>query len=71
MSTVKKFSSQMDEAVFNKLKELSKETNADISILLTEAVTDLINKKGLRPAFRIASDEIMSQYDEALSELAK
>ncbi len=61
----------MDEETLNQLKELSEKSNSDISTLLTEAVVDLIRKKELRPAYRKAADEIMIQYDEALSELAK
>ena len=61
----------MDEAVFNQLKALSSETRQDISELLNEAVIDLVNKKGFRPEFKKVAAEIMEQYDEALSELAK
>ena len=69
MGTLKNFSSQMDEEVFNQLMELSKETNTEISCFLTEAVTDLINKKGLRPAYRNAATEIMDQFDDALRKI--
>ena len=61
----------MDEKILSRLKELSEESKTDMSLLLTEAVVDLINKKGLRPAYRKAADEIMEQYDEALDELSK
>ena len=71
MGTLKKFSSQMDEKVFRQLKGLSAESNEEISTLLTEAVMDLIQKKSLRPAYRKAADEVFTQFDEALSELAK
>jgi len=68
---LKKFSSQMDEKVLARLKNLSEETHEDISILLTEAVVDLIHKKEVRPAYRKAADEVMKQFDDALGELAK
>ena len=71
MGILKKFSSQMDEKVFRQLKSLSSESNEEISTLLTEAVMDLIQKKSLRPAYRKAADEVFTQFDEALSELAK
>jgi hypothetical protein len=71
MSTLKKFSSQMDERVLKQLKNLSDESNEEISVLLTEAVVDLINKKSLRPAYRKAADEVFEQFDEALTELSK
>jgi len=61
----------MDERVLKQLKNLSDESNEEISVLLTEAVVDLINKKSLRPAYRKAADEVFEQFDEALTELSK
>jgi hypothetical protein len=61
----------MDEQVFKQLKNLSTESKEEISSLLTEAVVDLIQKKSLRPAYRMAAEEAFEQFDEALTELAK
>lgn len=71
MANLKKFSSQMDEKILTQLKDLSVETHLDISTLLSEAVVDLIHKKGLRPAYRLAADEVFEQFNDALTELAK
>lgn len=71
MSTAKKFSSKMDEKVLEDLRSFAKEQNMDISAVLTEAVTDLLNKKRIRPAFKKASEEVFEEFDEALKELAK
>lgn len=71
MSTAKKFSSKMDERVLEDLRSFAKEQGMDISAVLTEAVSDLLNKKRIRPAFKKATDEAFIEFDEALKELAK
>ena len=71
MSTALKFSSKLDEKLYKSIKELSKESGQDITTLLNEAITDLLHKKSVKPAFKSAMDEAFTQYDEALSELAK
>lgn len=71
MGAAKKFSSVMDEKVWNELKSLSEEMKVDISALLTEAASDLIQKKKIRPGFHRIADQVIEQYDEALTELSK
>ena len=61
----------MDEKILEDLRNFAKEQNMDISAVLTEAVSDLLNKKRVRPAFKSAAQEAFSEFDEALKELAK
>jgi hypothetical protein len=61
----------MDEAVLSELREFSSESNTDISVLLTEAVGELLLKKRVRPLFTKAADEAFAEFDKALKELAK
>ena len=61
----------MDEKILEDLRSLAKEQKMDISALLTEAVSDLLNKKRIRPAFKRATDEAFIEFNEALKELAK
>ena len=71
MSTAKKFSSKMDEKILEDLRSFAKEQNMDISTILTEAVSDLLKKKRVRPIFKNAAEEAFNEFDEALKELAK
>lgn len=71
MGTAKKFSSKMDEKILEDLRSFAKEQEMDISAVLTEAVSDLLNKKRIRPAFKKATDEAFIEFDEALKDLAK
>jgi len=61
----------MDEKILKDLRSFAKEQNMDISAVLTEAVSELLNKKRIRPAFKKASEEAFEIFDEALKELAK
>lgn len=61
----------MDEKVLEDLRSYAKEQNRDISAVLTEAVSDLLKKKRIRPVFKNAAEEAFTEFDEALKELAK
>lgn len=71
MATAKKFSSQMDEALFKDLKKLAKESGVEISSLLEEAVRDFLNKNQMRPAVLSAAERAMDEFEGAFKELAK
>ncbi len=49
MSTIK-ISSKVEETVWEELKELAKESNQNISGLLTEAISEYIHRRRVRPA---------------------
>ena len=48
MGTVK-FSSQMDEQVWNELKALAEESKQSLSGLLTEAIREYLRRRRVRP----------------------
>ena len=60
MPTIK-FSSKIDEETWSELKLLAKESHQNISGLLTEAVSDYVSKRRLRPA---VSDHLMDSIRE-------
>lgn len=44
-----KISSKVDEAVWNELRELAEESHQNISGLLTEAISEYVRRKRVRP----------------------
>lgn len=60
MPTIK-FSSKIDEETWSELKLLAKESHQNISGLLTEAVSDYVSKRRLRPC---VSDHLMDSIQE-------
>lgn len=71
MTTAKKFSSKMDEALLDALRDLASESGIEISTLLEEAVRDLLNKKQMRPAVLHEAQRVMNEFADAFKELAK
>lgn len=68
---VKKFATQMDEKVLKDLKTYVNEADRSISSVVTEAVSEYLQRSKLRPAFRNAMDEILDDHQELLKRLAK
>jgi len=60
MPTIK-FSSKIDEETWSELKLLAKESHQNISGLLTEAVSDYVSKRRLRPS---VSEHLMDSIRE-------
>jgi len=56
-----KISSKVEEREWEALQELARESNQNISGLLTEAVADYVRKRRLRP-------EVMSHLEDSISE---
>lgn len=71
MSTMIKFSSQIDAAALDELRRLAKETDRSLSRLLTEAVQQYLRTVRVRPAFASAVDEVLEQHAELLERLAR
>lgn len=67
----KKFATQIDETVLKDLKAYAKNTDRSISGIVSEAVKEYIAKAQVRPAFRSAMDEVLSEHSELLKRLAK
>jgi uncharacterized membrane protein YheB (UPF0754 family) len=68
---LKKFSTQIDEAVLKDLKTYIKQSDRSISKVVSEAVREYIAKAQVRPAFRKAMDEVIEEHAELLDRLAK
>jgi len=71
MSKAIKFASQIDENTLKELKSFVKETDRSISSVLTDAVQEYLTRVRLRPAFRKATQEVLSEHAELLRRLAK
>jgi len=68
---LKKFATQIDEAVLEDLRAYSRSTGRSISGVVTEAVGEYLKKSSVRPAFRNAMDEVLEDHAELLNKLAK
>lgn len=71
MSKSVKFASQIDEKTLKELKTFVKETDRSISSVLTDAVQDYLSRVRLRPAFRKAAEDVLSEHAELFRRLAK
>jgi hypothetical protein len=61
----------MDKEVLAELREYAKETNKQISTILTEAVSSHLRSVRIRPAFRQAMDEVLEENSDLLERLAR
>ena len=66
-----KFATQMDQRVARELRSFAAETDRSISKIVTEAVAEYLAKYRVRPAFKAAVDEIISDHAELLERLAR
>jgi len=66
-----KFATQVDLSVLKELRSYAKAEDKNISKLVTEALSDYLKKIKVRPAFRNAMDEVLSENEELLKRLAK
>jgi len=66
-----KISSKVDEAVWEELKALAKESHQNVSGLLTEAISEYVSRKRVRPVVLNHLDDSMDQNDELGKLLAR
>lgn len=66
-----KFATQIDAKIARELRSFAAETDRSISRIVTEAVTEYLAKYRVRPAFRTALDEVITDHTELLERLAK
>ena len=59
-----KISSKVDEAVWNELKALSRERHQNVSGLLTEAISEYVRRKRVRPEVLNHLENSMNQNEE-------
>ncbi|MBA3451963.1 MAG: ribbon-helix-helix protein, CopG family [Deltaproteobacteria bacterium] len=66
-----KFATQLDADVADKLRSFAAETDRSISKIVNEAVAEYLARYRVRPAFRTALDEVITEHAELLERLAK
>lgn len=71
MAEMTKFSSQLDREVLEQLRALAKESHRTLASVLNEAATEYLERVRVRPAFRDAAEEVMTEHDELLRRLAR
>ncbi len=68
---LKKFATQIDEKALEDLRAYAKTTGRSISGVVTEAVGEYLKRASIRPAYRSAMDEVLTDHLELLDRLAK
>jgi predicted transcriptional regulator len=71
MDTSEKFSTKMNAAVLERLREYAQSSDRSISQIVSEAVAEYLTRVEVRPAFRQAVDEVLRENEELLRELAR
>ncbi|WP_456403635.1 hypothetical protein [Thiolapillus sp.] len=66
-----KISSKVDAAVWEELRMLAKESNQNVSGLLTEAISDYLRRRRVRPVVLDHLADSMDENDELGKLLAK
>ena len=70
MSAIK-ISSKVEEKAWNELKQFAQESHQSISGLLTEAITEFLQRRRIRPAVLQHLEDSMSENEELGQLLAK
>lgn len=60
---------QIDERVLKDLKSYAGQTGRSISSLVTEAVAEYLLRVKVRPAFRMATNEVVDEHADLLKRL--
>lgn len=66
-----KISSKVDEAEWNDLQQLARESHQSISGLLTEAIRDYVRKRRLRPIVMRHLEDSIAENEELGRRLAE
>ena len=66
-----KFATQVDIEVLKAFRAHAKAEDKSISKLVTEALREYLKRTSVRPAFRNAMEEVLSENEELLKRLAK
>ena len=70
MSTIK-ISSKVEEAVWNELKEAANESHQNVSGMLTEAISDYLQRRRIRPAVKSHLEDSIRENEELGKLLAR
>ena len=71
METTEKFSTKINKKVLSDVRALARRSKKKISLIVSEALAEYLQRAEVRPAFRDAAQEIMKDHRELLKELAK
>lgn len=71
MNKLVKFASQIDEKALEQLRALATQSDKSISRLLTEAVVEYLQRAQVRPEFKSATEQVLSENTDLLKRLAK
>lgn len=71
MAQAVKFSSKIDAQVLKKLRVHSKQSGRSMTAILTDAVSEHLDRVQVRPAFRDALESVIEEHGELLSRLAR
>lgn len=71
MDTSENFSTKMNAAVLERLRDYAHSSDRSISQIVSEAVAEYLSRVEVRPAFRQAVDEVLRENEEPLRELAR
>jgi predicted transcriptional regulator len=71
MDTSEKFSTKLNKDVLINLREYARTSDRSISVIVSEAVAEYLARVEVRPAFRSAVDEVLTEHEELLKELAR
>lgn len=71
MDPLVKFSSQMERGVLEELRALAKAQGRTFSSVLSEAGREHLERVRVRPEFRAAVEDVLSENDELLRRLAR
>ena len=66
-----KISSKVEQAAWKALQDLAKESHQSISGLLTEAISDYVRKRRLRPAVMDHLEDAMQEHEQLGRRLAR
>lgn len=71
MDTSEKFSTKMNAAVLERLRDYAQSSDRSISQIVSEAVAEYLSRVEVRPSFRRAVEEVIRDNEELLQELAR
>jgi len=71
METDQKFSTKINKKVLANLRKYSKTSERKISMIVSEAVAEYLDRVALRPVFLDAANEVIKEHESLLRELAK
>jgi len=71
MDTSEKFSTKMNSAVLERLRDYAQSSDRSISQIVSEAVAEYLSRVEVRPSFRRTVEEVIRENEELLKELAR